>query len=398
MLETDPLSEALTTYGGRCGISGGFTAGEGPWAVRFRGGRQLPVIVRGPGWLLADGAAPERLENEGLTLPSGRVPFVLASDPGVEPRDADQLLHSRPGLIVPLGGEQMVGLIRQAGSGPDERLLDALPPVVRVRDAPAVRYPIDRIVHELSRRAPGFAHITEQYAQALMADVLRSVLDSRDLADAGWLRLYADAELWPALALIHDQPAESAHRHGSPLGLLGPFYLPGAPRLEPPNVMPRRPDEKGETLIFRGAVHSTTGEPLPAAEFDMWQADADGNYSGMVPGIPPWNLRGRFGAAADGTFEVTTIQPAPYPVPGDGPIGSVLRELGRHLYRPAHLHLQVTAPDHEVLTIQLYFADGDYLASDAANAVRDGLIVPVELTGDVRIATYDFVLEPLLTE
>ncbi|MCO8275520.1 hypothetical protein M1L60_33545 [Actinoplanes sp. TRM 88003] len=187
---------------------------------------------------------------------------------------------------------------------------------------------------------------------------------------------------------------ESAHRKGSPLGLLGPFYLPGAPRLEPPNMMPRRPDEKGDTLIFRGAVRSTTGEALPFAEFDMWQADADGNYSGIMPGIPAWNLRGRFGTAVDGTFEVTTIQPAPYPVPGDGPIGGVLRELGRHLYRPAHLHLQVTAPDHEVLTTQLYFADGDYLATDAANAVRDGLIAPVELDGDVRIATYDFVLEP----
>ncbi|MCO8275519.1 AraC family transcriptional regulator [Actinoplanes sp. TRM 88003] len=207
MSETDPLSAALTTHGGRCGITGGFTAGDGPWAVRFRGGKRLPVIVRGPGWLIADGAAPERLEAEGLTLPSGRVPFVLASDPAVEPRCADRLLGDRPGLLVPLGGEQVVGLIRQPGNGPDERILDALPSVVRVRDAPAVRHPLDRIVHELSRRGPGFAHVTEQYAQVLMVDVLRSVLGSPGLADAGWLRLYADAELRPALILIHDRPA-----------------------------------------------------------------------------------------------------------------------------------------------------------------------------------------------
>jgi catechol 1,2-dioxygenase len=191
---------------------------------------------------------------------------------------------------------------------------------------------------------------------------------------------------------------ESSHRKGSPLGLLGPFYLPGAPRLSPPNVMPQRPDEKGRKLVFRGHVRSTSGAALPDAEFDMWQADADGDYSGIVPGIPDWNLRGRFGAAPDGGFEVTTIQPSPYGVPGDGPIGAMLRALGRDLFRPAHLHLMVTAPGHEVLTSQLFFPGGDYHAGDASNAVRDGLLTAIEYTDDAVIATYDFVLEPLPAE
>jgi catechol 1,2-dioxygenase len=187
---------------------------------------------------------------------------------------------------------------------------------------------------------------------------------------------------------------ESSHREGSPLGLLGPFYLLGAPRLDSPHVMPQRPDEKGRKLVFRGTVRSTTGEALPDAEFDMWQADADGNYSGIVPGTPDWYLRGRFGAAADGSFEVTTVEPSAYGVPGDGPIGALLRALGRDLYRPAHLHLQVTAPGHEVLTSQLFFPGGRYHAGDASHAVRDGLLMSVENTEDGLTATYDFVLEP----
>jgi catechol 1,2-dioxygenase len=59
------------------------------------------------------------------------------------------------------------------------------------------------------------------------------------------------------------------------------------------------------------------------------------------------------------------------------------------------LHLKVTAPGHETLTSQLYFEGEEYLTSDAANAVRDGLITSVERTEDAVIATYDFVLEPL---
>lgn len=188
---------------------------------------------------------------------------------------------------------------------------------------------------------------------------------------------------------------DSAHRQGSPLGMIGPFYLPGAPRLNAPYVMPQRPDEKGEKLVFRGTVRSTTGEGLPEAEIDMWQAGADSTYSGFVPDVPEWNLRGRFGTAADGSFEVATIRPAGYDVPMDGPIGTLLSALGRPFHRPAHLHLKVTAPGHEVLTSQLYFEGDEYLAKDAVNAVRDGLITSVERTEDAMIATYHFVLEPL---
>jgi catechol 1,2-dioxygenase len=154
---------------------------------------------------------------------------------------------------------------------------------------------------------------------------------------------------------------------------------------------------------FRGRVSSTEGEPLGGAELDLWQADADGLYSSIHPGIPEWNLRGRFSSGDDGTFEVRTILPPPYEIPKDGPTGTVLGALGRHFFRPAHLHLKVRHPGFEELTSQLYFADGDYLTSDVANAVRDGLVVGLvprdgqDGPGDGRSwleATYDFQLEP----
>src|SRR6267378_5410424 len=68
-------------------------------------------------------------------------------------------------------------------------------------------------------------------------------------------------------------------REGSPEAIEGPFYLPGAPRLEPPYVMPQRPNEAGDVLFFHGRITGLEGEALAGVELDLWQADADGHYS-----------------------------------------------------------------------------------------------------------------------
>jgi catechol 1,2-dioxygenase len=195
-------------------------------------------------------------------------------------------------------------------------------------------------------------------------------------------------------------------RQGSPEAIEGPFYLPGAPALEPPYALPHRPDEAGDLLVFHGRVTSTDGIPLAGAELDVWHADAAGLYSNIHPGIPDWNLRGRLRTADDGSFEVITIVPPPYEIPKDGPTGIVLSALGRHFFRPAHLHLKLRHPRYAEMTSQLYIAGGPYLDSDVANAVRDGLLIelvriddPAEiakrgLPGPYFDAAYDFALTP----
>jgi len=200
--------------------------------------------------------------------------------------------------------------------------------------------------------------------------------------------------------------ADNTGNRGSLRAIEGPFYLPNAPKLEAPCVLPQRSDEAGAILFFSGRVISPDGALVAGAELDMWHADPQGFYSNIHPGIPKWNLRGRFRSADNGSFEVRTIVPPPYEIPKDGPTGIVLRTLGRHFFRPAHLHVKVSHPQYGSLTSQLYFAGGDYLDSDVANAVRDQLVAKLVrrdhpddlaargLNNPYFEVHYDFILAP----
>jgi catechol 1,2-dioxygenase len=127
---------------------------------------------------------------------------------------------------------------------------------------------------------------------------------------------------------------------------------------------------------------------------DIWHADADGYYSGFAPHIPDGNLRGVVVTDAQGNFEIRTVQPAPYQIPTDGPTGKLIEAAGWHPWRPAHLHLMVRADGHRTVTTQLYFAGGEWLDSDVAEATKPELVLdPVDDGTGVRRATYDFELE-----
>ena len=195
-------------------------------------------------------------------------------------------------------------------------------------------------------------------------------------------------------------------REGSPEAIEGPFFLPGAPQLKAPYVLTQRPDEAGEILYFKGRVFDASHEPLANAELDLWHANSDGFYSNIHPSVPAWNLRGRFRTDAEGRFEVRTIVPPPYEIPKNGPTGRLLNALGRHFFRPAHLHVKIRHPEKGEITSQLYFRGGSYLDSDVANAVRDGLVADLvrheskkelaarNLDKPFFELTYDFVLSP----
>lgn len=178
--------------------------------------------------------------------------------------------------------------------------------------------------------------------------------------------------------------------------VFGPFHVEDAPiRAMGENISL---DGKGEPCLFEGKVLDLQGNPIEGACVDVWSDNADGFYDVQQPGIQPkWNNRGRFITGRDGAYAFRGIKPTSYPIPDDGPVGKMLGHMGRHPYRPAHMHFLVTAPGFQRLVTHTFVGDDSYLESDAVFGVKKTLIAPFErLDGaDTKWRSpFDFVLTP----
>lgn len=173
----------------------------------------------------------------------------------------------------------------------------------------------------------------------------------------------------------------------------GPFYVAGALMLERPYVMPRRDDEPGRRLRFSGDVRWADGSPVATAVLDIWHATANGEYSHFHPTVPDGNLRGRITTDAAGQFQFETVVPAPYEIPKTGATGKLLAALGRHCFRPGHIHFKVQHPSARPLTTQIYFEGDPWIDSDVVGAVKDSLVTRLLPDGhDGDTCAFEFVL------
>ena len=152
--------------------------------------------------------------------------------------------------------------------------------------------------------------------------------------------------------------------------VLGPFHAP-APEIKLGDNIAIHVE--GEKCFVKGTVKNSEGLTIPGASVDVWQSGPDGLYD-VQKGNNVVDLRGKMKTDFDGNFCFRTVKPQFYPVPTDGPVGEVLNLLGRHPYRPAHIHFMVKAEGYEDLTTHV-FIDGDpYLDSDTVFAVKESLI------------------------
>lgn len=157
--------------------------------------------------------------------------------------------------------------------------------------------------------------------------------------------------------------------------VFGPFHVEGSPYIPLGGDVAN--GAQGEPCFVRGSVVDPQGRPVPGAELQVWQADAAGNYDvqyAAAGGDHEHRARATLNADALGEFHFKTIRAEAYPIPHDGPVGKMLEALGRHPWRPAHLHFMITAPGFERLITHV-FRNGDrYLDSDAVFGVRSSLI------------------------
>ena len=186
--------------------------------------------------------------------------------------------------------------------------------------------------------------------------------------------------------------------------IFGPFYREGATEL--PAGATISLDGRGEPAVVTGRVLSTAGTPIPNALLDVWETDENGLYEQQDPEQPDMNLRGKFHTDDQGRYRFVGIKPVSYPIPDDGQVGQLLRALGRHPYRPAHIHLLISADGFIPVTTHLFVKGDQYLDSDAVFGTKDSLVVDfiqhnsIEEAHHYHVSTpfykveYDFVLKP----
>ena len=176
--------------------------------------------------------------------------------------------------------------------------------------------------------------------------------------------------------------------------VLGPFHVADAPVREMGDSITL--DGKGESCLYEGRVIDLEGGPIKGARIDVWSDNPDGFYDVQQPGIQPkWNNRGVFVTGADGTYRFVGIKPVSYPIPDDGPVGQMLGHLGRHPYRPAHMHFIVTAEGFQKVMTHTFVAGDPYIGSDAVFGVKETLVTPFERGGGGATlwrSNFDFVL------
>ncbi len=163
--------------------------------------------------------------------------------------------------------------------------------------------------------------------------------------------------------------------------LMGPFWRLNAPITAQGGSIVRG-DTPGVPVFVQVQVVDRMGQPVADAEVDVWHSSSEGFYENQDPGQTDMNLRGQFRSDAQGWVRFRTIKPSGYPIPVNGPVGTLIRTLGRHNMRPAHIHFMVCKPGYKTQFSQLYSSDDPHLDSDVQFGVTPSLIVDYVLHED----------------
>ncbi|KAH7014535.1 intradiol ring-cleavage dioxygenase [Microdochium trichocladiopsis] len=174
--------------------------------------------------------------------------------------------------------------------------------------------------------------------------------------------------------------------------ILGPFWSPETPFRENGDSVVLNMPKDGQYTLFHGVIKDVeTGKGIPGAVFDMWQASTNGKYDVFDPeNQERHNLRGKFRTDSEGRFWFYCLKPTEYAIDTSGPSADILKLMGRHPYRPGHIHMMVTHDDYIGVTAQLYSRDDQYLETDTVSAVKDDLLLDfIPVTGEKNGAVLD---------
>lgn len=138
--------------------------------------------------------------------------------------------------------------------------------------------------------------------------------------------------------------------------VLGPFYRPGAPVRS--NINPQ--GYSGQIFHISGTVFKEDGKtPFKNSRVEIWQCDENKLYDNTSD---EFKYRGSQKTGADGKYHFIGMHPIPYPAGENSEI-----------WRPAHIHLLVSAEGQQDLITQIYLEGDPYLKKDIASTSPDAI-------------------------
>ncbi|MEM7472902.1 MAG: protocatechuate 3,4-dioxygenase subunit beta [Pseudomonadota bacterium] len=153
----------------------------------------------------------------------------------------------------------------------------------------------------------------------------------------------------------------------------------------------------GPRIIVHGRVLDEMGRGVPGTLVEFWQANAGGRYRHkkegyLAPLDPNFGGCGRTITAEDGSYELRTIQPGPYPWPN-----------GMNDWRPAHIHFSIFGHGFaQRLITQMYFEGDPHIplcpivgtlkSQEAVDALTAPLDMHRTVPMDSRAYKFDIVL------
>ena len=231
---------------------------------------------------------------------------------------------------------------------------------------PRVRQIMQALVRHLHAFATEVQLSEEEWSRAIQI-----LTDTGHITDARRQEfiLWSDAL---GVSMLVDALAHPSANGATESTVLGPFWTPNAPKRQYGESIAE--GGTGTPALVRGRVLDQAGRPIAGAELDIWQNGDNGLYAVQDADAPEAHLRGRFYSRQDGSYAFVGVRPVPYTIPHDGPVGRMLEASRRHPWRPAHIHMIVTAPGYQRLQTHIFDADSAYLDSDAVFAVKPSLI------------------------
>jgi AraC-like DNA-binding protein len=195
-----------------------------PWSLRFVDGAPLTLcaVLGGAGWLVPDGASPEHLAAGAMVVVRGPAPFAFVDEIGTaaEPVECGEHCATpdqggtrhRLGWTDCPGADPAGATTLIVGAYPvrgevGQRLLSALPGVLRVDAGGAAAAVLDLLAAEVAVDAPGQQVVLDRLLDWMLVCALREWFERPDGRAPAWYAAHRDAVVGRALRLLHAEPA-----------------------------------------------------------------------------------------------------------------------------------------------------------------------------------------------